>query len=629
MLKKKWMWILAVVAIATLVLAACQPKTVVVEKTVIETQIVEVEREVTKIVEGETKIETVIETQVVEKEVVVTATPVPSEKPVTLNWNLGTEPPQVDPALSTDTTSVDVDEQLFLGLTGYDPIAGEVVPELATEWSVSEDGLVWTFKMRDDVPWVNYNPATGETAIVTDDEGNPVMVNAHDVEYAVKRTINPATASDYAYVLYIIEGAMAVNTGEEEDLDTIGVKAVDDYTVEFTLRQPAGYFPGIASMWVARPVYKPVIDEYGARWIEPGIIVSNGPYVMESWKHFDSMVLVKNPHYYDADSVQIERIEMVMIVEDSTSFAMYENNELDTVGAPLAEMDRIRADPVLGGELLIVPSTCTYYYGFTTNKPPFDDVLVRKAFSAAIDRVSLVENVTKGGQIPANTFAPAGMFGNAAGDPDIAPWALDPEMGKEMAKQWLAEAGYPNGEGFPVVTLMHNTSEGHRAIAEAIQAMWRDTLGVEVEVVNQEWGVYLETIDNGTPLADMPHIWRLGWCADYTDENNWVHEVFNNQEGDNNLRRGCLDDTCTEVEELEFDRLTKQAGAEQDPAKRIELYRQAEKILSEEEAAYAPIYYYTNVIMSKPWLNRTSLRLGGWPFYAWTIDWAAKEAATK
>jgi oligopeptide transport system substrate-binding protein len=159
--------------------------------------------------------------------------------------------------------------------------------------------------------------------------------------------------------------------------------------------------------------------------------------------------------------------------------------------------------------------------------------------------------------------------------------------------------------------------------------MWRDTLGVEVEVVNQEWGVYLETIDNGTPLADMPHIWRLGWCADYTDENNWVHEVFNNQEGDNNLRRGCLDDTCTEVEELEFDRLTKQAGAEQDPAKRIELYRQAEKILSEEEAAYAPIYYYTNVIMSKPWLNRTSLRLGGWPFYAWTIDWAAKEAATK
>jgi oligopeptide transport system substrate-binding protein len=631
MLKKKWMWILAVVAIATLVLAACQPKTVVVEKKVVETQIVEVEREVTKIVEGETKVETIVETKVVEveKEVVVTATPAPSDKPVTLNWNLGTEPPQVDPALSTDTTSVQVDEMLFLGLTDFDDATNEVIPELATEWSASEDGLVWTFKMRDDVPWVRYNPATGETTVMTDEEGNPDMVDAHEVEYAVKRTLDPATGSDYAYVLYIIEGAMAFNSGDETDPETVGVKAVDDTTVEFTLRQPAGYFPGIASMWVARPVYKPAIDEYGARWVEPGIIVTNGPYVMDSWQHFDSMVLVKNPEFYAADTVQIERIELTMIVEASTAFAMYENNELDVALPPLEEMDRVKSDPVLSEELYIAPVLCTYYYGFTNNKPPFDDVLVRKAFSAAIDRVSLIENVTKGGQLPANTFAPAGIFGNAAGDPDIAPWALDPEMGKEMAKQWLAEAGYPDGEGFPVVSLMHNTSEGHRAIAEAIQAMWRDTLGVEVEVTNQEWGVYLETINKDTPLADEPHIWRLGWCADYADNNNWLHEVFNNQEGSNDLRRGCLDDTCTQVEELEFDRLTQAAGAEQDPAKRKELYRQAEKELSEVEAAYAPIYYYTTVVVNKPWLTRTYQALGGQHWDKWSIDWAAKQAATK
>ena len=629
MLKKKWMWILAVVAISTLVLAACQPKTVVVEKTVIETQIVEVEREVTKIVEGESKVETVVETQVVEVEKVVTATPVPSEKPVTLNMNLGTEPPQVDPALSTDTTSVFVDEQLFLGLTDFDDETSEVIPELATEWDVSDDGLVWTFKMRDDVPWVRYDPATGETTVMTDDEGNPDMVDAHEVEYAVKRTLDPATGSDYAYVLYIIEGAIAVNTGEEEDLDTVGVEAVDDYTVAFTLRQPAGYFPGIASMWVARPVYKPVVAEYGARWVEPGIIVTNGPYLMESWTHFDSMTFVKNPEFYNADSTQIERIEAVMINEASTSFAMYENNELDTGGVPLEEMDRVKADPMLGEELTIFPDVCTYYYGFTNNKPPFDDVLVRKAFSAAIDRVSLVENVTKGGQLPANTFAPLGIFGAVPQDPDIAPWALDPELGKEQAKAFLAEAGYPDGEGFPVVTLMHNTSEGHRAIAEAIQAMWRDTLGVEVEVVNQEWGVYLDTLDKGTPLADMPQVWRMGWCADYADQNNWLHEVFNNTEGANRLRRGCLDDTCTEIEELEFDALTKAAGAEQDPAKRLELYKQAEKLLSEGEAAYAPIYYYTTVNLSKPWLNRTFQLIAGDHIDKWTIDWAAKEVATK
>jgi oligopeptide transport system substrate-binding protein len=632
MLKKKWGLLMALVVVSTLVLAACQPQTVIVEKEVPVTQVVkEVVTEVVKetvVVEGTPQVVEKEVTKVVEKVVEVTPTPVVTEKPVTLHFNLGTEPPQVDPALATDTTSVQVDELLFLGLTDFDDETSEVIPELATDWEASDDGLVWTFYMRNDVPWVHYNPATGEATIVTDDDGVEQYVTAHDVENAVKRTLDPATGSEYAYVLYIIEGAMAVNSGDEEDLDTIGVEAIDDFTVQFTLRQAAGYFPGIASMWVTRPVYQPAIDDYGARWVEPGLIVTNGPYLMESWVHHDSMTFIKNPYYYDADTIQIERVEAVMIVEASTAFAMYENNELDYTSPPLEEMDRVRADPVLSEELYIAPDLCTYYYGFTNNKPPFDDPLVRRAFSAAIDRVSLVENVTKGGQLPANTFAPDGIFGNAASDPSIAPWALDPELGREMAQEWLAEAGYPNGEGFPVVTLMHNTSEGHRAIAEAVQAMWRDTLGVEVEVTNQEWGVYLDTVRNSTPLADMPHIWRLGWCADYADQNNWVHEVFNSEEGANRLRRGCLDDTCTEVEELEFDRLTKQAGAEQDPDLRADLYYQAEKILSEDEAAYAPIYYYTTVVVNKPWLSRTYQALGGQHFDKWTIDWEAKQAAT-
>jgi oligopeptide transport system substrate-binding protein len=550
---------------------------------------------------------------------------------VTLHWNLGGEPPQVDPALSTDTTSVLVDEQLFLGLTDFDDETSEVIPELATSWEANEDGTVWTFYMRDDVPWVKHNPATGETAVVTDEEGNPVMVTAHDVENAVKRTLNPETGSDYAYVLYIIEGALDYNSGEETDPETVGVKALDDYTVEFTLRQPAGYFPGIASMWVARPVYQPIIDEWGARWIEPGYIVTNGPYVMDEWAHEDHMTLIKNPHFYDADSVHIERVYFTMVNAASTAMAMYENNELDNAypGPPLEEMDRIKEDPVLSQEFVIAPRLCTYYYGFTNNKPPFDDPLVRKAFSAAIDRVSLIENVTKGGQLPANTFAPEGIFGNVASDPEIAPWALDPEMGKEMAAEWLAEAGYPGGEGFPVVTLMHNTSEGHRSIAEAIQAMWRETLGVEVEVTNQEWGVYLETLKSNTPLDQMPQVWRLGWCADYADNNNWVHEVFNCEEGANRLRRNCVDATCSAVEPSEFDELTAQAGRETDPEVRLELYREAERILVEEEAAYAPIYYYTNPDLTKPWLNRTYQQLGGQHFDKWTIDWEAKQAATQ
>jgi len=616
MLKKKWSIALAVAVIGSILLSACAQPTPEV-----------VEREVTRVVEreGETVIETAVVTEVVE----VTAEPPAEEKPVTLNWNLATEPPQVDPALSTDTTSVQVDEMLFLGLTDFDDETSEVIPELATDWESNEEGTVWTFYMRDDVPWVRHDPATGETSIVEDEEGNPVMVNAHQVENAVKRTLNPETGSDYAYVLYIIEGARAFNTGEETDPDTVGVEAIDDYTVQFTLRQPAGYFPGIASMWVARPVYQPVIDEWGARWIEPGFIVTNGPYVMESWAHQDSMVLVKNPHYYDAENVQIERVENVMITAASTAMALYENNELDSVGPPLEEMDRIREDPELSEQLTIAPELCTYYYGFTNNKPPFDDPLVRKAFSAAINRQSLIDNVTKGGQLPANTFAPEGIFGNVAQDPDIAPWALDAEMGAEMAQEWLAEAGYPDGEGFPTITLMHNTSEGHRAIAEAIGSMWSSTLNVDIEIQNQEWGVYLDTIEKTTPLAEMPHVWRLGWCADYADQNNWVHEVHNCEEGANRLRRNCVDETCSACEPSEFDELTAQAGRETDPEVRKELYREAERILSEEEAAYAPIYYYTVVRLNKPWLNRTYQALGGEHWDKWTIDWEAKLEATQ
>jgi oligopeptide transport system substrate-binding protein len=380
---------------------------------------------------------------------------------------------------------------------------------------------------------------------------------------------------------------------------------------------------------VARPVYQPIIDEWGARLIEPGFIMTNGPYVMDEWAHGDHMVFVKNPHFYGADTVQIERVHLVMIKSQSTSMLMYENNDLDATTPPLEEIDRVKEDPVLSQELTTQPMLCTYYYGFTNNKPPFDDPLVRRAFSAAIDRVSLVENVTKGGQIPANTFAPRGIFGNAASDPDIAPWALDPELGREKAQEWLAEAGYPGGEGFPTVTLMHNTHEAHRSIAEAIQAMWRETLAVEVEVENQEWGVYLETLKNDTSLAEMPHVWRMGWCADYADQNNWLHEVFNNQEGSNGARRGCLDATCTTVEPQEFDELTEQAGRETDPEVRAELYREAERILVEEEAAYAPIYYYTIAELTKPWLNRTFNPFIGQHWDRWTIDWEAKKAATR
>ena len=614
MLTKKWAILLGVLVISSLVLTACpQAEPQIIERIVKETVVVEVEKavEVQKIVEVTKEVE-------VERIVEVTPTPVPGEDKVTLDWNFSTEPPSLDPSLATDTTSIDALRNLAIGLTQLTP-DGEVLPMLATEWDISEDGLEYTFKMRDDAQWVKYNTGTGEVEVMR-------PVTAQDVVYGTKRTLDPRTASDYAYVVYVIKGGQALNTAdldalsEEEQqalLDGVGVEALDDYTVKFTLEYPAPYFAGIASMWVMRPMPQEPIEEKGDRWTEPGFYWSNGPMYLAEWAHDDHIVLEKNPYWWGADEVQIERIYGVMVVESSTAFAMYEANELDATSPPLEEMDRVKTDPVLSKELYIAPRDCTYYYGFTMDKPPVDDVLVRKALSAAVDRQGLIDNVIKGGQLPANTFAPAMIFGNAASDPDIAPWALDYALGQEMAKEWMAEAGYPDGEGFPVLTLMFNTSEGHAKIAQAIAAMWNDVLGIEVAVENQEWAVYLTTIDAATPVEEMPHVWRLGWCADYPDANNWVHEVFNANSGSNNGR----------ATPSQFEELTEAAQLEQDPEARKALYKEAEKILNEDEARIIPIYYYTTVALTKPWVTfRTFGEMGGSSFFQWKIDWEAKKA---
>ena len=502
--------------------------------------------------------------------------------PVTLYWNLGTEPPTLDPALGTDTTSILVIEQLFLGLTDFDDETMAVVPELATSWEVSEDGLVWAFHMRKDVKWTDGTPVT-----------------AHDIEYAVKRTIDPATASDYAYVLYIIKGAKEVNTGEVKDLDYVGVKAIDDYTIQFALNHPAGYFPSIAGMWVARPVPRWTIEKYGIKWTEPENIVTNGPYLLTKWAHEDELILEKNPDYPEGDKVQIERVHYVMIAEVSTAMAMYEDGELDSTEVPLEDMDRVKADPVLSKELTIAPYLCTYYYGFNNTKPPFDNALVRKAFSAAINRQALIDFVLKGEQTPATTFTRPPIFGSISPEEGIG-IGYDPEA----ARKYLADAGYPEGKGLPEITLMFNTSESHRKIAQAIQQMWKEVLGVEVNLTNQEWKVYLKTLSE-----DAPQIFRLGWCADYPDANNWVYEVFHSTDSDNRIK----------WHNAEFDRVVEEAAREPDPAKRLELYKRAEQILTEEEAGIAPIYFYTIVNLTKPYLQRTFAPMGGEHIKDWRI----------
>ena len=567
---------------------------------------------------------------IVTVEVVKEVEPEPeAPMPVTLNMNWGTEPPSLDPSLATDNTSISVVGNIFVGLTYLDPITNEPVPYLATSWEFGEDeegNQTWTFNLRDDIAWVKYDPLTGETTQEVDADGNPRFVNANDVVYGVKRTLDPATASDYAYVLYIVKNGQAVNEGSEEvTLDDVGVVALDDYTVQFTLENAAGYFPSIASMWVAFPMPQWAIEEWeGVKWTEAGLIVTNGPYALETWIHGGELNLVKNPMWVDADNVQIERVEGLMIVEDSTSLAMYENNELDYVETlPQPEIDRIQADPVLGLEYFSAPRACTYYYGFTNTKAPFDDDNVRKAFSQALDRQSIIDNVTKGDQIPATSFAPPGIFGAPA--PGLVGLGYDPDAAVASLQVYLDENGMTLDDFNALdIVMMHNTNEGHARIAAAAQQMWMDVLGVNVRVENQEWTVYLDTIKKTTPVEDAPHIFRLGWCADYADENNWVHEVFNAQAGANRLRRNCEDANCGTDFASEFDQLTVQAQQSSDPAERIALYEEAERILAEDETAYAPIYHYTFQRIVKPYLTRNHPNIGPIDIFNWVLDWDAK-----
>jgi len=365
------------------------------------------------------------------------STPAPDQNKVTLNINLGAEPQTADPALSADGISLTFIEEMFQGLTDLDEETMEAVPELATEWWANADNTVWTFKMRDDVVWVRYNPGTGQVEKVVDDTGGVRIVDAHDVVYGVKRTCDPRTGSDYAYILYIIAGCQALNTAAPDagDLqalyDAVGVRAVDDFTVAFTLTYGASFFPQIASIWVAHPTPRWLIEAEGERWSEPGVIHTNGPYVMTEWLHEDHLVLEKNPLWYGWRELtdqagNIERIVAVMISEASTELALYETNALDTSGSPgrgvpQDQIERVKADPQLSQELVIQPANCTEYYGFITQKPPTADVRVRKALSMAIDRQTLVATVTKGGEIPANTFTNPQNFGSPAGDIDIAP----------------------------------------------------------------------------------------------------------------------------------------------------------------------------------------------------------------
>jgi len=507
-------------------------------------------------------------------------TPEPSRiaasNPITLNLNLGEEPPTLDPALATATSSVSVIEQLFIGLVDLDDETAQIRPELATSWTVSPDGTVYTFNLRSDVTWSDGNPVT-----------------AQDVRYGILRSLDPATGSDYAFILgFVIKNAAAYNQGTITDPNQVGVTVVNPTTLRVTLDEQVTYALSILSLPVARPMPQWAIEAHGVpTWTEPANIVTNGPYRLTEWVHKDHILLDKNPTYYDAANVQIEQVKMWML-DASLALTEYEAGNLDTTGVSLADLYHVKTDPLLSQELYVAPSGCTDYYGFNTSKPPVNNVHMRRALSHAVDRLGLVENVLGGGQEPAQWFCRPGVAGCPTMDSHPnAGIKSSPNAARAELQTYMSEMGYTSVGQIPGITLMYNTSEGHKRIAEYVRQNWIDTLGITVAISDMERNAYLNLLN-----TDSPQVWRLGWCLDYPDANNWTREVF---------AIGGHYENATQWRNEEFTTLLENAAVETNPTTRRNMYAQAETILCYEEAAIIPLYWYTSVDVTRPYLERT------------------------
>ena len=478
-----------------------------------------------------------------------------------LNWNLGADPKTIDPGLNSAVDGSHVITNTFEGLY-RNKGNGELEPAMAESYTVSDDGLVYTFTLRD-AKW---------------SDGEPVTAN--DFVFAWRRVVDPATASEYGYIMAPIKNATAI-TASEMAVEELGVKAIDDKTLEVTMEYPCGYFLDLTGFPTLMPLREDVVgDDTEGTWAkDPSKVVCNGPYKVTEYVMGDHLTLSKNENYWNAENVKIDTVNARMIVEESTSLAAFNAGELDfTTAIPRDEIPQM----IASGEVELLPYISTTFYVINTQTEALSDVRVRKALSMAIDRTALCEQVTRAGEIPAAGIVPPGFtdadgndFNETAGD-----YGVSPTADVEGAKALLAEAGYPNGEGLPELEIMYNTNENNKAIAEAVQAMWKE-IGVNVVLNNQEWAVFQDTRMN----LQYNGIARHAWTGDYQDPQTFL-DMF--MTGNVQSGNGYASDEYTELVEK---------GMAASGKERFDAFYAAEQVLMD-DGYFIPLFYATQPVLA-------------------------------
>lgn len=484
-----------------------------------------------------------------------------SSKGVELNVNVGPEPATIDPAKNSAVDGATLINHAFEGLMKLDK-DNKIVEGQASKYEVNKDETVYTFTLREGIKW-----SDGE------------QVKAEDFVYAWQRLVDPKTGADYNYMIDMVKNANEIMAGKKKPKE-LGIKALDEKTVEVTLTTPTPYFLEVCAFPATFPVRKDIVEANADTWsTDPKTYIGNGPYVLKSWEHQSKMTYVKNENYYDLKKLGPDTINFVLMEDKNTMLSAYKNNEiLFADDLPSEEIDAMKDKG-----LVIEKQLGTYFLSINVKKEGLDNVKVREALSLALDRDYIVEKVAKGGQIPADSFVTTGLTdadGKTEFHENAKKWydAKDYKGNVEKAKKLLKEAGYENGKGLPSIELMCNP--GHEPIMEAVQNMWKENLGLNVTISSQDWNVFLETRKEG----DF-QVARDGWLGDYNDPISFI-DMWITGGGNNNAQWS----------NKEYDKIVSEIKSTTDSKERYAKMHEAEDILAK-DMPIIPIYFYTDLYL--------------------------------